>query len=147
MMEYEGFWVKGMKHGFGRVLYMNGDSYQGDFVQNLKQGQGEWKLSDGRQFKGTFLKDLPHTQPDKPEEKIRVVYPKNDMFHGQYSNGHRSGRGRFTWVDGGYYDGFWADGLYQGNGELGTAYTKYTGAFQKGKYEGQGKLTNLLTEQ
>eukprot|EP00526_Cylindrotheca_closterium_P000096 CAMPEP_0113624438 /NCGR_PEP_ID=MMETSP0017_2-20120614/12593_1 /TAXON_ID=2856 /ORGANISM="Cylindrotheca closterium" /LENGTH=862 /DNA_ID=CAMNT_0000534459 /DNA_START=96 /DNA_END=2681 /DNA_ORIENTATION=+ /assembly_acc=CAM_ASM_000147 len=147
MMEYEGFWIKGMKHGFGRVLYMNGDSYQGDFAQNQKQGQGEWKLSDGRQFKGTFLKDLPHTQPDKPEEKIRVVYPQNDMFHGQYSNGNRSGRGRFTWVDGGYYDGFWADGLYQGKGELGTAHTKYTGEFQKGKYEGQGRLMNLLTDQ
>ncbi|KAL3938987.1 MAG: hypothetical protein SGBAC_006200 [Bacillariaceae sp.] len=145
MMEYEGFWVQGMKHGFGRVLYMNGDSYQGDFDQNKKQGQGEWKLSDGRQFKGVFLDDLPHTS--KVEEKIRVVYPQNDMFHGQYANGNRSGKGRFTWVDGGYYDGFWVDGLYQGTGELGTAHTKYMGEFQKGKYEGQGKLVNLLTDE
>jgi hypothetical protein len=142
MLEYEGFWVQGMKHGFGRVTYMTGDSYQGEFVQNKKHGQGELKLADGRQFRGQFHQDLPHSTSGK--EKFRVIYPKNDLYLGHYENGVRSGPGKFTWVDGGYYDGMWNDGLYSGSGELVTATTMYKGEFQHGSYHGAGTLTNLV---
>lgn len=143
ILEYEGFWVTGMKHGFGRVRYMTGDSYQGDFVHNQKQGQGEFILQDGRQFRGLFQQDLPHSTV----EKFRVVYPKNDLYLGHYEAGVRSGNGKFTWVDGGYYNGNWSDGLYSGTGELVTATTMYKGDFQQGSYHGTGTLTNLNTNE
>eukprot|EP00980_Cylindrotheca_fusiformis_P004213 scaffold913_cov71-Cylindrotheca_fusiformis.AAC.6 len=176
ILEYEGFWNKGMKHGFGRVTYMTGDTYHGDFVNNIKQGQGEWILADGRQFRGLFHQDVPHTTTTTTAATaaassgstaattattttkspastaattmmMRVVYPKNDLYLGQYQNGVRSGIGKFTWVDGGYYDGEWKDGLYSGNGELVTSSTLYKGEFQQGSYHGFGRLTNLITNQ
>lgn len=155
-LEYEGFWAKGMKHGFGRLTYMMGDSYQGNFVQNQKHGQGELRCADGRLFKGQFLNDLPDTTTAATSdeststvtvEKFRVVYPKNDLYWGDYEKGLRSGKGRFTWVDGGYYNGMWKEGLYEGPGELVTATTMYAGEFQKGSYHGTGTLTNLLNNQ
>jgi len=142
ILEYEGFWQLGMKHGFGRVTYMTGDSYQGHLEQNLRQGQGELTTSDARQYRGDFNKNLPHAK-----ENFRVVYANNDMYLGGYENGQRSGSGKFVWNDGGYYKGMWIEGVYSGKGELVTSTTIYKGEFSQGLYHGKGCLTKLSTNE
>jgi hypothetical protein len=142
ILEYEGFWQEGIKHGFGRVAYMTGDSYQGHLEKNLRQGQGELTMADGRHYKGHFQKNLPHAK-----ENFRVIYPKNDMYLGGYDQGQRSGFGRFVWNDGGNYQGEWTDGVYCGKGDLVTSNTIYKGDFTQGMYHGIGCLTNLKTDE
>jgi hypothetical protein len=56
-------------------------------------------------------------------------------YVGQYKDGEKHGKGRYTWSDGGIYVGNWKDGKEHGQG------TKYVGEWKDGKYDGQGTET------
>ena len=37
---YEGMWLRGLRHGFGKCTYPNGDCYVGDWWHGQRQGAG-----------------------------------------------------------------------------------------------------------
>jgi hypothetical protein len=45
---YEGWKLRGMRHGQGRFLYFDGGLYDGDWVMNRMQGQGTLVYPNGQ---------------------------------------------------------------------------------------------------
>ena len=63
-------------------------------------------------------------------------------YVGEYKDGKKHGKGRYTWSDGGIYIGNWKDGKEHGHGTYTSPVgTKYVGEWKEGKYDGQGTET------
>ena len=63
-------------------------------------------------------------------------------YVGEYKDGKKHGKGRYTWYDGGIYVGNWKDGKEHGKGTYTSPVgTKYVGEWKEGKYDGQGTET------
>ena len=51
---YEGSFVNGLFHGYGKFTWFNGNIYIGDWHYGKMEGEGEFKHWDGHIMKGTF---------------------------------------------------------------------------------------------
>ena len=130
---HEGFWHDGSKEGHGRCLFFpQGDFHEGEYQNNLRNGPGRYKWKDGRSFVGCYKDDLRHG-------KGVFKYPSGDCYDGMFFKGQRSGFGRFDF-DGGYYEGEWLAGKYNGKGILswGKGTQSYEGEFMEGTFHGKG---------
>ena len=69
-----------------------------------------------------------------------MTYSNGDTYLGTAKNGKWSGKGKYTWKNGAYYDGDWSDGQMNGNGTLYYAESqngyKLVGTFKDGKPSG-----------
>ena len=55
-------------------------------------------------------------------------------YVGEYKDGKKHGKGRYTWYDGGIYVGNWKDGKEHGKGTYTSPVgTKYVGEWREGK--------------
>jgi hypothetical protein len=72
---YEGDYILGKKHGYGKFRWSDGSVYSGQFLNNNIEGIGEYKWADGR------------------------------AYHGDWKNNKMHGKGVFTWPDGRRYEG------------------------------------------
>tara|TARA_Y100000294_G_scaffold37191_1_gene32779 strand:+ start:177 stop:635 length:459 start_codon:yes stop_codon:yes gene_type:complete len=74
---------------------------------------------------------------------LNFFWNTGDMeYVGEYKDGKKHGKGRYTWSDGGIYIGNWKDGKEHGQGTYTSpAGTKYVGEWKEGKYDGQGTET------
>lgn len=52
--EYIGDIVDGQRHGYGQLIYTNGDVYTGEFKHNLFHGKGQYTYSSGKVQKGIW---------------------------------------------------------------------------------------------
>ncbi len=78
-----------------------------------------------------------------------------DKYTGTFKNGQPHGRGKYEWKSGGFYDGFWKDGLFDGPGTLQRPHEAERdsmiireGFWKKGRYVGRYEkpfLVNMLT--
>ena len=130
---HEGFWQNGSKEGHGRCLFFpQGDFHEGEYCNNLRNGPGRYKWKDGRSFVGTYKDDMRHG-------KGVFKYPSGDCYQGMFLKGQRSGSGRFEFK-GGYYEGEWLAGKYNGKGVLhwGNGTQSYQGEFLQGTFHGKG---------
>jgi hypothetical protein len=132
---YEGFFDQGIRQGYGRADFGNGDTYHGNWSNGIFEGSGEYIFADGRMYKGTWCKGLPH------DKGAKFTWPNNDTFVGVYDNGHRKS-GRLVFSNGAYYDGefYSPEGSYGGRGKLVTLMVSYEGEFRDGAFHGQGCL-------
>ena len=55
---YIGQWDEGLKNGFGRYFYKNGDIYEGDWIKDKKEGNGTIIKNDGEILKGAWENDI-----------------------------------------------------------------------------------------
>eukprot|EP01122_Echinamoeba_exundans_P010031 TRINITY_DN3643_c0_g1_i1.p1 TRINITY_DN3643_c0_g1~~TRINITY_DN3643_c0_g1_i1.p1 ORF type:complete len:473 (+),score=83.22 TRINITY_DN3643_c0_g1_i1:54-1472(+) len=51
---YEGSFVRGLRHGKGKLTIGSNDKYEGDFFEDLMQGQGQYTFANGDQYVGSF---------------------------------------------------------------------------------------------
>jgi hypothetical protein len=135
VVQYEGFFDRGIRQGYGRADFGNGDHYSGNWSNGIFEGNGEYTFADGRIYKGTWLDGLPH------DTEAKFVWPNSDLFEGVYENGHRKD-GRIVFADGAYYQGefYSPDGNYGGEGRLVTLLVSYEGGFRDGAFHGRGCL-------
>lgn len=49
---YEGDWLKGFRHGFGRIVFQDGTYYEGDWYLGEATGEGTIVYNSGRQYSG-----------------------------------------------------------------------------------------------
>lgn len=77
---YQGMFLDGARHGYGRFTYATGAFYEGQWVRNKKHGQGVYVFEDGTVYRGVFhedrFKDTVSDSPKSPEPKIRI----EDLF-------------------------------------------------------------------
>ena len=135
IVRYEGFFDRGIRQGYGRADFGNGDHYSGNFNNGVFEGNGEYTFADGRIYKGLWIEGLPH------DAEAKFVWPNSDLFEGVYENGHRKA-GRIVFADGAYYQGefYSPDGNYGGEGRLVTLLVSYEGGFRDGAFHGKGCL-------
>lgn len=81
---YEGDWKDGLRHGFGKFTWSNGDTYSGLWQGDKRHGQGSYVWHDGSKYKGN------------------------------YSHGIRSGYGIYYYTNGTIYEGTWQNNLKHG---------------------------------
>jgi hypothetical protein len=113
--------------------------------------------SDSPQATGTNYDQLPDFVPEAVREtylkmgefiysetyhyewKSPVELDNGVIYHGQWSEGKRNGRGRQIWKDGTFYEGYWSDDMANGNGRLIQASGDvYEGEWVDDKAEGKG---------
>lgn len=66
---YDGEWLKGKMHGYGKYLYEDGGTYVGEFLNNLPHGEGKKK------YKSHVVDKYAHKHP-----KVNVLMLK-EMFN------------------------------------------------------------------
>ena len=81
---------------------------------------------------------------------VRKVYD-NGVYEGDFIDGKRTGKGKYTWSNGDVYEGDWVNDNLTGKGKLTQRYyliggvegrKYYEGDFVDGKFNGKGKLTD-----
>ena len=55
------------------------------------------------------------------------VYANQDKYEGQWLNGWRSGKGKYSFSDGGYFEGEWEHDQYHGQGILVNYFVRILG--------------------
>lgn len=165
---YEGEYADDRKHGKGKLTWNDGDVYEGDFAGGQRTGKGKYTWHDGDVCEGDFVDGQPvkgtlhnaagvlvgiytdgKCQPVISEEpqaapaapQIRKLF-SDGVYEGDFVNGQRTGKGKFTWNNGDVYEGDFVDGKRHGKGKYTWARgTVYEGDFWNGQRTGKGKLT------
>lgn len=104
---YEGSFIDGRNHGWGRMISKCGEMYEGHWEQGRRHGYGVVKQADGKLLEGEWADDVLH------------------------------GRGFMETADGLRYEGEWNCGVLQGWGVLSKAgHLLAFGQFYEGKPHG-----------
>ncbi|KAJ9460804.1 Phosphatidylinositol 4-phosphate 5-kinase 8 [Diplonema papillatum] len=79
-MEYEGFFSRDLFHGFGTKRFDNGEVYEGGWKHGKEHGLGQWSFADGSTVYGTWVEGTV-TFPNQSdfgfaEDEPRVVSKK-----------------------------------------------------------------------
>ena len=85
---YQGEWLDGEMHGYGKLQYRDGWEYVGTWNQGTMDGQG------------------------------RLVQADGSVYEGGWKGGRMHGLGKLTYPDGWTFTGQWKDGRISGQGEL-----------------------------
>ncbi len=107
--EYDGFFLNGKPHGYGRKKWARGGAYSGEWNNGKFHGFGVYDAPDGNRFVGNWY------------------------------FGSRVGYGEMVWKDGDTYQGEWLDNKPNGTGTLRKrGRFTYSGQFLNGKRHGFG---------
>lgn len=106
---YEGYWVDGKAHGYGRGINSLGEVYQGMFNQDCMDGEGFYYWPDGRIFEGTFA-------DGKKQGKGRFFWPNGQVYDGEFKYDDCNGAGTLYYPDGKRFEGSWKEGNKHGKG-------------------------------
>ena len=131
---YRGDFVRGAKHGRGRLEMADGGWYEGDFAEDEMTGTGERRWADGRTYEGGFEMGEMHGQGT-------YVLASGDVYRGAMGHNKREGRGALTRVNGDAYEGEWARDKRNGEGveTLVANGERYEGGWVDDLRCGQGK--------
>uniref|UniRef100_K3WS49 MORN repeat-containing protein 3 n=1 Tax=Globisporangium ultimum (strain ATCC 200006 / CBS 805.95 / DAOM BR144) TaxID=431595 RepID=K3WS49_GLOUD len=152
--KYTGDWKDGVKHGYGVLIYANGNKYEGEWVEGKREGKGVYWIHDKKhkklrkQFAGDWQRDQRHGlgtffhedgsryegfwANNKREGDGRMLYGSDrSVYEGQWSGNVRSGRGTLTLVNGDIYDGYWLNDKKEGPGRF---YYKATRKMYEGEW-------------
>ena len=78
----EGQWKNGKIHGYGHILFPDGNYYIGDFIDGFKDGQGIFTWHNGNKYTGYWEKNRMHGQGI-------FLHAKNKAeFKGFFTNGN-----------------------------------------------------------
>jgi hypothetical protein len=128
-----------LKHGYGEMLYKNGDVFATKWKNDLAQGAGIYISNDGLYIQGNWKNGLLNCNT-----KSIVKYPDGDYYNGQLYNNSINGYGIFTYVDGEVYDGEFINGVRSG---YGTIYFRngyiYKGYWENDTFNGYGVLYTI----
>ncbi|XP_071176773.1 MORN repeat-containing protein 1-like isoform X24 [Mytilus edulis] len=158
--KYEGEWVKGKKHGFGKLLLKDGTYYEGQFNQGEITGTGFKFFSETKcKYKGQFLKGEMHGRgimefPDSSEYEGNFVHNRKNgygvmrtpltQYDGGYQGNMRHGEGRMVYANGDRYEGYWVADKRHGPGVLHCADGSiFDGNFDNDEFHGHGLYRHI----
>ena len=52
--------MSGLPHGYGKLIWPNGDQYEGNFKFGKRNGLGKRFNVDGSEYQGEYLDDKPN---------------------------------------------------------------------------------------
>jgi radial spoke head protein 1 len=108
---YEGEFKNGLRDGFGKYSYGNGDKYEGEYRENEKHGIGKMTYNEKGTYHGYFESGARHGEGV-------FMYPNSDVYSGWWRNGTKHGKGTYVfkeskmkfigeWSDGNIISGVW----------------------------------------
>ena len=107
---YEGEWKNDVFYGFGIYSWPNGDKYIGEWVNSIRQGIGIFICNENI-YKGEFKNDLI--------DGFGIQnYLTGDEYKGQSLKGEREGIGIYKWKNGSEFMGCWKNNKQSGYGIL-----------------------------
>ena len=148
---YTGQWKNQRREGAGKITYPNGSIYVGEFDNNKRSGKGKLVLASGKSYTGTWTNDIydgkkptngnhvvlaseqePKIRPNKQNTNSQYFKDCNQAYCGNSD-------GRYTYLDGSYYEGDFRNGAPEGQG---ICYYKsgdrYEGGWKNNAPEGKG---------
>ena len=156
---YKGSWnLSYKKHGFGELLYDNGNLYIGEFSNDLVDSEGVIFFKDGNYYAGGFLNEMHdgkgvlfiqglstytgsfkcNMQHGYGEEQ----FANGGFFKGNYLKGEKEGEGQFHFPNGDTYQGNFLHSDIHGNGRFHwNDGREYIGEWKNNKMNGNGKFT------
>lgn len=162
LLQYEGMWWKGQRHGLGSLIgpknqlfvgefrrnepfsgegtyaYHNGDTYTGQFVHGHRTGHGIYTTTSPVES----TTECEWVKGDQHGE-VTITYPSG-QFHGTYAQGRVvNGSGMYYFANGDRYDGVFVNGRKHGPGRYTDVRngTVYDGEWVNGRREGYGVYT------
>lgn len=119
--------------GKGTKSYPDGSVYVGEFSHGQRHGEGTLTLPDGRQFSGNFMLDKLYI--------ATVTFPDGRSYSGDVQGTQITGFGTMTWRGSdAKYEGAFENGRFHGEGTYKSSNTHYTGGWSKNQYHGFGTL-------
>ena len=108
--EYNGEWVKGERSGHGVLTYADRKSqYEGQWVRDLKHGYGCLRFRSGAEYTGLFDEDRIHGQGT-------YTYADGQSHLGEFDRGLKHGFGTHCYLNGDKWDGVWVADEPSGSG-------------------------------
>jgi hypothetical protein len=160
--KYEGEFLNGKYHGYGRYIFKNGEIYEGYFANGKKHGKGKEIFTDGSVYEGELFEN---------NRQGKGIFTIGDWkYVGDFKNHVREGKGILYYPNGSIYDGEFRNNVKSGTGVIksiqknnvvitgsgkfkddklteGTVTSsdgsKYSGFFKNDLYEGSGKRTYI----
>ncbi|MBU0679507.1 MAG: hypothetical protein KJ626_15510 [Verrucomicrobia bacterium] len=105
--EYQGVVVQGYPHGFGKIVFVNGEKYTGSFVKGYMHGRGRYEFTNGQVYEGDMAASLIHGTGT-------MSYVSGEAYTGNFEAGTRSGPGLLRLKNGGSLEGLWIEDALQG---------------------------------
>jgi len=125
---------KFMREGYGTYVFENSFfRYEGEWLKGKKHGHGKLSMKDGTYYEGQFLNGEINGQGYKFFASSQAKYT------GQFLNGEMHGHGIMTYRNGNCYEGQWYKNKKQGFGVLRTGVQAiYEGGFTNHLRDGEG---------
>ncbi|KAL7683894.1 putative EF-hand domain pair protein [Plasmopara halstedii] len=135
--KYTGDWKDGQKHGYGALVYANGNKYEGEWVMNRREGHGIYWINEKKRLRKQYSGEWSHDQRNgrgtlfykndgkyegdimmnKRHGRGRMVYGEDQsVYDGEWKNNERSGRGTHYLANGDRYEGQWLNDMKEGPG-------------------------------
>ena len=164
---YEGFFDKGERNKFGKIIYKDGSYYEGNLINdNIPDGQGVFKWIDptldnnnnynnnnngyynystnynNNNYKYSYSGEFINGKIDG-YGILKNEYSKSE-YKGDFKNNVFHGKGVFQWGPNGLirYEGEYKFGEKNGNGNYIKPNFKYSGFWNEGKPHGLGLVDN-----
>ena len=135
--KYEGEWKDNVLHGIGTYYWKSGAKYEGGLIKGEKNGKGIYYLKNGHKlYEGEWEKDIKHGNG-------KLYDNGNIEYEGEFIDGEREGYGKEYYSNGNIeYEGEFIDGEREGDGKeyYSNGIIKYEGNWCGGLMEGQCKL-------
>lgn len=84
ILYYDGYWIDGVKHGHGKMVWSDGDYYEGNWMDDDRHGKGTY-VSGNTRYEGTWENDI------RQGLFIETYIPSGYYKKGRYINGKKEG--------------------------------------------------------
>lgn len=121
---YDGEYYRGVKDGYGTLVYADGSKYIGEWKNDSANGKGKWLNNRGDVYEGELVND-------KANGYGKYTYANGFTYEGEWVDDKFHGKGKETWVDGTIVVCTYTHGNKEGKGEI-----KFVdGSFYKGDFK------------
>jgi hypothetical protein len=130
--EYEGQFSNGLFQGKGKLISKGYTIYEGEFDQGYMSGQGTLEFENGDKYIGQFSRGAFNG-------KGKLMSADKSVYIGNFLNNEITGKGRWIFSDKGVYRGELKSGIFHGKGKLKRPDgSSYSGEFVEGEMHGLG---------
>jgi len=148
---FEGFFMRGRKHGEGVSSNLLG-TYSGGFINDKFSGNGTFQFSSGDVIVGDFavnkfrqdslLGENPYIKGE-PHGYVEINFAGGGIYIGQMKYGRICGKGRYESSSGEIFSGMFENGYLHGSGRWESADGSIIkeGQWKRGDLHGSGKIT------
>ncbi len=131
--DYTGDKKSGKPHGYGTMVFKNGDIYIGEFYEGLQHGKGLYLTSygeyEGSWVVGSLTGEGTYTDLD------------GGKYTGEFINFNKHGQGSYVYSNGDMYIGGWENDCFYGQGK----YISFGDIELVGEFDGRSAYGNLAT--